>query len=166
MKGTSQTGAAAVEFALVLPLLILMVFGITEYGRAIYQYDTLTKAARTAARHLSTASAGDDVAKSQARCLAVTGDYTTAGGQVTCSGTPVAPGLATTMVEICDATTTALCTGNVHASVNTGAGVANLVTVRITAYPFNSIVPLLVPDMNFGSAANHTGISVTMRQDL
>lgn len=166
MKRTNQTGAAAVEFALVLPLLVLMVFGITEYGRAIYQYDTLAKAARAAARHLSTASAGDAVAMAEARCLVVYGNYTTSGTQVTCSGTPVASGLTTAMVEICDATTAASCPGKTYASVATGMGVANLVTVRITAYPFNSVVPSVVSGMTFGSAASNTGISVTMRQDL
>ena len=43
-------GAAAVEFALLLPLLLLLVFGIIDFGRAINAQITLTQAARTGAR--------------------------------------------------------------------------------------------------------------------
>src|SRR5215472_18044642 len=43
-------GAAAVEFALLLPLLLLLVFGIIDFGRAINAQITLTQAAREGAR--------------------------------------------------------------------------------------------------------------------
>jgi Flp pilus assembly protein TadG len=43
-------GAAAVEFALVLPLLLLIVFGIIDFGRALNAQITLTQAAREGAR--------------------------------------------------------------------------------------------------------------------
>jgi Flp pilus assembly protein TadG len=43
-------GAAAVEFVLVLPLLILLVFGILEFGRGYNAKITLTHAAREAVR--------------------------------------------------------------------------------------------------------------------
>ena len=46
-----QRGVAIVEFALVLPLLLLMTFVVTEYSRALYQYNTLTKSVRDAARY-------------------------------------------------------------------------------------------------------------------
>ena len=36
-----QRGVALLEFALSLSLLIAIVFGITEFGRAIFQYNTL-----------------------------------------------------------------------------------------------------------------------------
>ena len=38
---------------MVLPLLLLVVFGITEFGRAYYQYNTLSKAIRNGARYMS-----------------------------------------------------------------------------------------------------------------
>ena len=47
--GTDR-GAAAVEFALLLPLLLLLVFGIIDFGRAINAQITLTQAAREGAR--------------------------------------------------------------------------------------------------------------------
>lgn len=43
-------GAAAVEFALLLPLLLLIVFGIVDFGRALTAQITLTQAAREGAR--------------------------------------------------------------------------------------------------------------------
>lgn len=46
----SDRGAAAVEFALVVPLLILLLAGITEFGRAYYFQTTLSGSAREAVR--------------------------------------------------------------------------------------------------------------------
>jgi len=43
-------GATAVEFALVLPLLLLLVCGIIDFGRALNAQITLTQAAREGAR--------------------------------------------------------------------------------------------------------------------
>ena len=48
-----QQGVAAVEMAILLMPLIFIVFGITEFGRAFYQFNTVTKATRDAARYLS-----------------------------------------------------------------------------------------------------------------
>lgn len=49
-KGYSEIGAAAVEFALILPILVLFVFGIVEFGRAFNAQVTITHAAREGAR--------------------------------------------------------------------------------------------------------------------
>lgn len=43
-------GAAAVEFALLLPLLLLMVFGMIDFGLALHAKVTITQAAREGAR--------------------------------------------------------------------------------------------------------------------
>lgn len=42
-----------VEFAVILPLLVILVFGITELGRAIYQQNTLSKAIEGGVRYLA-----------------------------------------------------------------------------------------------------------------
>jgi Flp pilus assembly protein TadG len=39
------------EFAIVLPVLLALLFGITEIGRALVRYNTLTKAVQDGARH-------------------------------------------------------------------------------------------------------------------
>lgn len=46
----SESGASAVEFALVLPVLMMILFGIIEFGIALYQQSILTNASREGAR--------------------------------------------------------------------------------------------------------------------
>jgi Flp pilus assembly protein TadG len=48
-----ERGAAAVEFALVLPLLLALIFGMIDFGRAYNQQITLTQLAREGARLVS-----------------------------------------------------------------------------------------------------------------
>lgn len=117
-KPRLQRGAAAIEFSILIIPLLLMLLGVTEFGRAIYQYNTLVKSVRDATRLLSTVQAGSSHAT--AKCLAV---Y----GTIDCSGSPLAPGLTTGMVSVCDALNCA----STHASQTTGSGTINLVTVTI-----------------------------------
>lgn len=49
-RKTSDRGTAAVEFALILPVLLLIVFGIIDFGRALNAQITLTGAAREGVR--------------------------------------------------------------------------------------------------------------------
>jgi Flp pilus assembly protein TadG len=46
----NERGATAVEFALIVPLLILLVLGIAEFGRAFQVQGTLSAAAREGVR--------------------------------------------------------------------------------------------------------------------
>jgi Flp pilus assembly protein TadG len=46
----SQKGTAVVEFAVILPLLLLIVFGIVEFGLIFYNQAILTNASREGAR--------------------------------------------------------------------------------------------------------------------
>ena len=61
-------GAAAVEFALLLPLLLLLVFGIIDFGRALNAQITLTQAAREGAR---VAALGQSGVTSRAQAAAI-----------------------------------------------------------------------------------------------
>ncbi len=45
-----ERGAAAVEFAIVLPLLFVLLFGIIEFGILFYNYQVITNASREGAR--------------------------------------------------------------------------------------------------------------------
>lgn len=62
-----ERGAAAVEFALVLPLLMTLVFGIVSFGQAYNAKLGLTHAAREAAR---TVAISGDVSDASAATLA------------------------------------------------------------------------------------------------
>src|SRR5579859_96293 len=46
----SQESQALIEFALVSPVLLLLIFGIIDIGRAVFYYDTINHAAREGAR--------------------------------------------------------------------------------------------------------------------
>lgn len=48
-----QRGTAAVEFMIAVPLLLMLLIGVSEFGRMLFQYNTLTKSTRDAARYLS-----------------------------------------------------------------------------------------------------------------
>ena len=48
--GHESDGAAMVEFAIIAPLLFLLIFGIIDFGRVFFLYNNLTNAAREGAR--------------------------------------------------------------------------------------------------------------------
>ena len=57
LRATKERGVAAVEFALVLPILLAIVLGICDFGFFIYRDLQITHSARDAVRYLSL---GDD----------------------------------------------------------------------------------------------------------
>lgn len=94
----SERGAAVVEFALVLPLLILLVFGIIEFGRAYNLYLGVTHAAREGARIASVRNGTgvtDDEIKDQVVARSAL-DITTSNVEVTPAGLKT-PGQAITV---------------------------------------------------------------------
>jgi Flp pilus assembly protein TadG len=46
-----EEGAAAVEFAILLPLLMLILFGIIEFGLVLFNQEVITNASREGARY-------------------------------------------------------------------------------------------------------------------
>ncbi|TLM85467.1 pilus assembly protein [Pseudarthrobacter sp. NamE2] len=56
MRNDSERGAAAVEFAILLPLLLMLVLGTIEFGRAYNAQITLTNAARDGVRVMAIAN--------------------------------------------------------------------------------------------------------------
>lgn len=150
-RPSAQRGAAAIEFALLLLPLATLTFGVTEFGRALYQYNTIAKSVRDAARYQSSATPGST---QEARCVALTGSPALSGGG--CAGTPLLPGLTLAQVTACDRLT---CPAD-HNLQPTGRGVVDLVTVTVTGYAFTSMVPFAMPSVVFGP------IHATMVQPL
>ena len=64
VRDRDERGAALVEFALILPILVLFLFGIVEFGRAYSARIQLTSAVREGAR--AVALGDDGVAATQA----------------------------------------------------------------------------------------------------
>jgi Flp pilus assembly protein TadG len=87
---TNERGAAAIEFALVLPLLILLVFGIFEFSRAYNALVTLEHAAREGVRVL--AITGDAAAATTATLNAAPA---LPAGSITVTSTACDPGQPT-----------------------------------------------------------------------
>lgn len=100
--GHRQSGVATVEFAITLPLLMLLVLATAEVGRALFQYNTLTKALRDSARYVAGARPGStgvfsltDQIRDSAQRLVV---YGNAAG----TGSTLLPGLAPADVTVAD----------------------------------------------------------------
>jgi Flp pilus assembly protein TadG len=140
-RRTLGRGAALVELALVLPYLIVLSALVVEFGRAIYQYNILTKSVRDAARYLATQTPGTHV--TEAKNLVVYGN--TAGGS-----TPLAPGLTVGMVSA----------SWPAAQVGTNPPIS-IVSVTISGYAFTSMWPSVF-GLPFGTV-NYSDITGTMR---
>jgi Flp pilus assembly protein TadG len=114
-----EQGGAIVEFVLVMPLMLILIFITTEFGRAYYQYNTLAKNVREAARYLSVRAPNVNVA--QAKNIIVYGNP--AG-----SGSPVMPRLSLSNVP-----------NPTYATIGT-LPVLTTVTVTVTGYTFQPMV--------------------------
>ncbi len=106
----SSRGAAVVEFAIVLTLMLLITAGIFEFGRAFQYYDALAKATRNGARLMSAAPKAtiSSVAVTNAKNLVVADAnaanlkplLTAADVVVTCTPAACADGTAPQDVEV------------------------------------------------------------------
>jgi Flp pilus assembly protein TadG len=141
MKRSRQQGVAAIEFAILLVPLSVILFGTIELGRAFYQYDTLAKSVRAAARYLSVQTPGTGI--DQAKCMTVSG--------TTACGSPLLANLDTSMVTINYIDGVSTCTSGSTG----GCGAINLVEVCVNCsgsaqkFKFVSMATLFVPDITF-----------------
>jgi len=145
-----QNGVALIEFALILPLLLILTFITTEFGRALYQYNTIAKSLRDASRYLSTQDpsiASTDPAKiTTAKNLVVFGNPAGAGS-------PLVLGLSTSQVP----TPTWQFKGSAPA--------INTLTIKVTGYKFRPLITGVF-GLTFGDANGDipfVDISATMR---
>lgn len=138
-------GLQLVELAIVLPILIVLLAAVAEFGRYFQSYTTLAKGSRVAARYLATASTcgADDPA---AKRLVVYGN--TAG-----TGSPIVPGLAVENVDIIRR----------DAAGNETAGFPTTITVEIIDYQHTPIFDLGALTRTSASLNIAVKPSVTMR---
>jgi Flp pilus assembly protein TadG len=115
-----ERGAALIEFSIAAAVFLTSIFAVLEFGRLLWVHNALTDAARRGARYAvnhTELQAGD------AQRMAVYG--TTDDGATT----PLVSGLTPAKVKV-----------NYSPNFNVGEGT---VTVKIDAYDFNFVVPLI-----------------------
>ena len=147
MTKTPQKGVALIELALILPLLLLLTFITTEFGRAMFEYNAITKSTRDAVRYLTFQTPGTRI--TEARNLIV---YGNPGG----TGSPLVRGL--TLANVPAAT---CCTWQLTGT----SPVINTVTVRVTSYTYHSLFASVF-GVAFGNASGNitfSTITATMR---
>lgn len=128
------SGVAAVELALLLPALMVLVLGMLEFGRAMYQYDQLVQSVRQGARYLSTGQPEDATRQQGARNIVLYGNPEGVGALRI-------PGLSPSMIMILEPSHDA----GVR-QIATGQGTLSVVSVSIQGYQYS---PLVWPSMPF-----------------
>jgi Flp pilus assembly protein TadG len=120
-----EKGQTLVEFALASLIFFTLLFGIIEFGRALWTWNTIVQQTRAGARFaiVEVPDANDTPTKN----FVV---YQNSAG----AGDPILPGLTTSNVSVAYLT-------NAGAAAASKA-VADKIEVSITGYTFNFIVPL------------------------
>ena len=144
MKATKrqQAGAAMIEMVAVTPLLLLLVLGIAEIGKAFAQYNALNKSVREAARQVSRmALLGSTGTISLSAELIAEGQNLVVYGNVAGGVQPRLPGLSTSHVSVTDAG-------------------GNLVLIQAN-YPYSPIVGPVLETFGYGADPATDGITLT-----
>jgi len=95
-----ERGIATIEFAIVAPVLLLLLFGVTEIGRALVRYNALTKAVQDGARYAAAYALEGDT-----RQVDITTQLRTAVrnvvvyGNTAGSGSPMLTGLQVDLID-------------------------------------------------------------------
>jgi Flp pilus assembly protein TadG len=128
-----ERGAALIEMALTLPLLLLLSIGIFEFGRAFQHWQVLTNATREGARIATLPGVTDDAVTTRVRTYMEAGSLT---------------GFASNLVTIAR-----------DGEISIGATTASASTVTIN-YPFEFIVLQPIAQMVVGGS--EVGAPITM----
>lgn len=139
VRRSSERGQTLVEFALVVMIFLVVMFGLVEFARALWTWNTIVQATRAGARFAVVEIpnlANDDAIKNYVVYLNSAG-----------TGDPVLPGLTTSNVTV-SFRKIDLGSGAYVPPPNNGAGqpnkyLADVVQVGITGYNFNFVVPII-----------------------
>ena len=99
-KSSQERGAELLEFAVVIPILIVLCLGVIEFGRVYYTYNILAKSLRDGARYAATTRinsdgtwvSGDNVVSNTKNLVT----YGNVGG----TGTKIIPDLLASQVNV------------------------------------------------------------------
>ena len=131
--GRTQRGQTLVEFALVVMMFLVVMFGLIEFARALWTWNTIVQATRAGARFAVVETpnpSNDDAIKNYVVYLNSAG-----------TGDPVLPGLTTSNVTV-SFRKIVLGTGAYDTAPLPTKFQADVVQVSITGYNFNFVVPI------------------------
>ena len=153
MKKPNERGVSAVEFALVLPVLVLILFGIVEFGLILYNQQVITNASREGARWAigqpSPTKVPPEPTRDTVSINLVVQDYWTKNRLISFkSGTPTLP--ITAIIDIASGITLVAAGQNVCAIATSDKDIQVQVTYQYEFLVFDSIVQLV------GGSQNHT----------
>lgn len=135
----SDDGASAVEFALVLPILLLLAFGIISYGTLFAQQLALNNGVRQGAR----LAVVEGSAASQKTCAGVgVAVRDSTGPAIAMDTADITVNVARSADDPCGPAGTTVCTNSINATTN----VQQSIIVEAT-YPAELIIPLPVPGL-------------------
>jgi Flp pilus assembly protein TadG len=138
-RDRSQLGLASVEFAIAVPLLLLLLLAIPELGRMLSQYDTLTKAVRDGARFLAAHALSGSTSTVQLTApIPAETQYLVVYGNINGTGSPVLPGFVIGNVTVADA-------GNGYVSVSAAYTYQPMLGALRTFGLTGSSIPLAIP---------------------
>jgi Flp pilus assembly protein TadG len=138
-RGRRDEGASAVEFALVLPILLLLVFGIISYGTLFAQQLALNNGVRQGAR----IAVVEGSSAAQKTCSGVaTAVRDSTGPAIAMNTANITVNVARSADDPCGPGGTTVCTN----SINATTGVQQSIIVEAT-YPAELILPLPVPGL-------------------
>jgi Flp pilus assembly protein TadG len=150
-----QDGAAAVEFAMILPVLIVMLFGVIEIGRLLNDFHVVSKSVRDATRYLTRVPmdcpSGGPSSGPLSSYLVNSGDETIARN-LALTGSPAAPTvpgdyLLRYWTDVTTISVTVNCVANGGQFESVYAGVTNIPRITMTAtVPFTFLWGALVLD--------------------
>ncbi|MGE8178109.1 TadE/TadG family type IV pilus assembly protein [Pseudomonas fluorescens] len=96
-----QQGMALVEFTIVLPLMLLLLLALGEFGRMLFQYNTLLQASRDAGRYVASQAWNSTLGTvSLSSTLQANTKNVAVYGVPANTGTPVVSGLTTGNVVV------------------------------------------------------------------
>ncbi len=118
----NERGTQLLEFAIAMPIMLVLFAGVAEFGRFFYTYTTLTNAVRGGARHACKWEKNSSWTVPETQRMVVYGDFSNT------SNGPILPGLKTTHVSV----------------IANGPSVNNIdsVTVKITGYNYQPLFDL------------------------
>lgn len=140
LRLADERGQTLAEFAMVIPLILLLLMGTVDLGRAVFSYNTLAQAARVGSR---TAIVNQDVAIVRSSAISAAATL----------------GLSTSNVDVCFKTATSTQTSCANPAVDNcpaatrSVGCLAMVTARLTYTPMTPFVSLIWSSFTLASTS-------------